>query len=61
MLRFVLFLLFGVFVCHHPAFAAPARAGEIGPDAINNAEFSTSFKDKINPTVIRLQVMLDRV
>jgi lipoprotein-anchoring transpeptidase ErfK/SrfK len=58
-MRSVLPALFCAVVCVG-LVAKPARARDVTPDAINNAEFSTSFEDKINPTVIRLQVMLDR-
>jgi lipoprotein-anchoring transpeptidase ErfK/SrfK len=59
-MRSVLPVLFCAVVTFGLMAARPAHAREITPDAINNAKFSTSFKDKIDPTVIRLQVMLDR-
>ena len=59
-MRSVLPVLFCAVVSVGLTAAGPGYAGEIGPDSINNAAFSTSFKDRIDPTVIRLQVMLDR-
>jgi lipoprotein-anchoring transpeptidase ErfK/SrfK len=59
-MRSVLSVLFGAVLWTALSSPQPCRADALEADAINNAAFSTSFKNEPDPTIVRLQVMLDR-